>query len=65
MSRGRRRKQWADCYQIAGGLLLGPDDFYTAGQRARLTEVLLNAMSEPDRYTAKVVRRLARLAIMP
>ena len=64
-TRPRRRKLFLDCYQIAGGLLLGPDDFYTAGQRNRLTEVLLNALSEPDRYSAKLVRRLARLAVEP
>ena len=61
----RHHKLFMDCYQIAGGLLLMPVDHYTAGQRARLTEVLLNALSDPDRYSAKLVRRLARLAVEP
>jgi hypothetical protein len=51
-------------YQVAGPLLLNPE-FYTEGQRARLRELVLNVLSEPDRYTAKLVRELQRLAVEP
>ena len=57
-----RRKLWADCYQIAGHLLLA-DDTLTKGQKQRLIELLLNVLSEPERYKAKIVRSLYRMAL--
>lgn len=62
---GPRWKLWFRCYQIAGGLLLGPDDDLTEGQRARLTELLLNVLSEPVRYSAKLVKDLEKMAVEP
>ena len=60
----RRAKLFADLYQIAGHRLLAAKDL-TPGQQARLTELLLDVLSEPDRFTARIVRKLYRLAVKP
>jgi len=62
--KSKRWKLWFECYQLAGGLLLAPDHL-TEGQRERLTELLLNVLSEPDRYTADLVRKLRAMAVKP
>ena len=59
-----RRALWHAAYQVAGALLLAPD-LYTDGQRARLTEHLLNILSEPDRFSPRTARLLARMAEEP
>lgn len=59
-----RRKLWAVAYQIAGSLLLAPDAL-TEGQRERLTELLLNILSEPDRFKASTALSLHRSAMKP
>ena len=64
MSKLKYRKKWHAAYQLAGGLLLAPDHF-TEGQRDRLTELLLNVLSEPDRYTAGLIRILQDSAQKP
>lgn len=61
---GRQAKLFFELYQLAGGLLLAPDH-YTEGQRDRMAELLLNALSEPEQYTAKRVRTLRDLAVRP
>lgn len=61
----RWRKKWFEAYQLAGGLLLPPNDFYTEGQRERLRELLLNVLSEPDRFTAKTIHILRDSAVKP
>ena len=60
----RRRKLFAELYQAAGELLLAPD-VLTEGQRARLTELVLDVLSEPDRYKARVLGDLRRMAKRP
>ena len=60
----RYHKRWWECYQLAGFLLLAPEDL-TDGQRDRLTELLLNVLSEPDRYSPKLIRVLRKLAVAP
>ena len=55
---------WFEAYQLAGSLLLAPDIF-TEGQRERLTELLLNVLSEPNRYTYKTLNLLRRMAVKP
>lgn len=61
----RRRKLWHECYQLAGGLLIGPAYHFTEGQRERLIELLLNVLSDPDSYTAKLVHTLREMAVAP
>lgn len=75
-------KLFAECYQIAGGLLqIDPighaanccsqecvykgnsPDHFTSGQRDRLTELLMNVLSNPQRYSARLVRNLAKMAV--
>lgn len=60
----KRTSLFMALYQITGGLLLAPD-FYTEGQRDRLTELVLNVLSNPEGYTAKRVYRLRDLALRP
>ena len=60
----RRDKLLGDLYQIAGHRLLAEDSL-TAGQRERLTELLLDVLSEPDRFSAGVLRKLYRMAMKP
>jgi hypothetical protein len=60
MSRGTA----AAAYQLAGALLLA-DDMFTKGQRSRMRELLLNVLSQPERYTGRLVADLHRLAIEP
>jgi hypothetical protein len=56
--------KWWECYQLAGILLLAPGHL-TEGQRERLTELLLDVLSEPDRYDAKAIRLLRNMAMKP
>ena len=56
-------KLWHECYQLAGGLLLLAPDRLTEGQRARLTELLLDVLSEPGRYTPELERSLRDMAV--
>lgn len=62
--KGLSSKAAAECYQLAGGLLLAPDH-YTEGQRDRLRELLLNVLSNPEQYTAKRIHILRDLAVAP
>jgi hypothetical protein len=55
------RKRYAALYQLAGSLLLA--DAWTPGQSERLTDLLLDVLSEPERYTAKLIAELQRLAV--
>jgi hypothetical protein len=52
----------AALYQLAGQRLLCEEDL-TPGQRNRLTELLLNALAEPRRYTPELIRTLTDLAM--
>lgn len=60
------KKLFAALYQLAGDLLLldGPDG-RTQGQRDRMTELLLDVLSDPERYTAKTVAVKHRLCLVP
>lgn len=62
--RKRLRRVVFAAYQVAAPLLLRPD-LYTKGERKRLTEHLLNVLSEPDRFGPRLVADLARMAIEP
>jgi hypothetical protein len=53
-----------ECYQIAGQLLIGSDTL-TKGQRTRLETLLLDTLSDPDRYPARVIRALRKEALEP
>jgi hypothetical protein len=55
---------WFEAYQLAASLLLDPEG-YTEGQRERLRELLLNVLSEPNRYTYKTLNSLRRMAVKP
>jgi hypothetical protein len=59
-----RSDLFALLYQIAGDRLLA-DDLLTEGQKARLTELILNTLDQPDRYPVKVIRDLYKLAKTP
>lgn len=60
----RHDKVMFECYQIAGSLLL-TQGYHTTGQHQRLTELLLNILSEPDRYSPRLIRDLRRMALEP
>jgi len=54
----------AAVYQVAGDRLLA-DDLPTEGQKARLTELILNALSKPEDYTPEIIHDLYRMAKLP
>lgn len=56
-------KFFADLYQLAGELLLAPDTL-SDGQKARLTETLLDALSQPNHFSAYSIRAKRALAVM-
>jgi hypothetical protein len=64
MASMKSAKTIAAAYQLASDLLLGGNAL-SKGQRRRLGNLLLDVLSEPDRYSAKTIRRLRRLATMP
>jgi hypothetical protein len=57
------RKRIAAAYQVAGPLIML--DNLTEGQRIRLGTLLLDVLAEPERFTAKLIRDLARDAVLP
>jgi hypothetical protein len=57
------RKRFAALYQLAGVLVLWND--LTTGQKERLGILLLDALSEPERYSAKLIAELQRVALVP
>lgn len=57
-----RGKLFATLYQIAGHRLLSSDDL-TDGQKERLDTLILDVLSDPDRYKASVVRDLYEEAL--
>ena len=70
----RRRSEWveslATLYQLAGDLTLGhlitdedPDTSRTKGQLNRMRELLLDVLSDPDRWTAETIRASHKLAL--
>lgn len=56
------KRKMAELYQILGQLLLAPETL-TEGQRDRLTELVLNVLSDPDRYSVEVIERLRATAV--
>jgi hypothetical protein len=55
------RARFAAAYQLAGGVVWSDD--LTEGQKQRLDTLLLDVLSEPERYTAKIIARLMRDAV--
>ena len=58
------RKRIAALYQVAGDVVMG-DGFLTEGQKERLGILLLDALAEPERYSAKLIAELQRVALIP
>jgi hypothetical protein len=57
------RKRIAALYQVAGALTM--DDTVTLRQEERLGILLLDALSEPERFSAKLIAELQRVALIP
>ena len=57
------RKRFFALYQLAGGVVMC--DHLTAGQQERLGILLLDALSEPERFSAKLIAELQRVALVP
>jgi hypothetical protein len=58
------KKILAAAYQLAGHRLLSEDDL-TEGQKDRLTNLLLDILSDPDRYRSSDIRGLVEMALKP
>ena len=56
------RKRFAAAYQLAGAVCLSE---LTEGQHERLEILLLDILSEPERYSAKLIAELQRVALVP
>ena len=56
------RKRFAALYQLAGPLVMLE---LTEGQKERLSILLLDALYEPERFTAKLIAELQRVALVP
>lgn len=56
------RKCFAAAYQLAGAVVMAE---LTEGQQERLNILLLDVLSEPERYSAKLIADLQRVALVP
>ena len=56
------RKRIAAAYQLAGAVVMAE---LTEGQQERLDILLLDVLSEPERYSAKLIAELQRVAMVP
>ena len=54
----------AEAYQLAGSCVMG-DDTLTEGQRARLGTLLLDVLSEPERFDPEEIHDLRKQAMLP
>ena len=63
LGEGRLINVFGFCYQLAGQLLL--TDEGTEGQRERLTNLLLDTLSDPQQYEVDVLERLQKMAVKP
>jgi len=54
----------AAVYQVAGHRLLA-EDTLTDGQKARLTELILNTLSDPAHHNPQTITDLYHMAVQP
>ena len=64
MSRKRPLGLFAALYQVAGTLILAPERL-TNGQQERLRVLLLDVLSDPERWTGKLVADAHRRMLEP